>query len=224
MPQKKNKKILIYIFLFLIIGTLNNKNLNPINFMDETKVYVTGLDNKNNLEIKDNLNFLKLYNLFFLDKKKIKDILSSNSLVEKYSVFKKYPSTLNVQITKTIFLAKVKKNSDLFFLGSNGKLTKLTNIEQDIPFIFGDYINKNFFELKDIIDNTSFDYKEIKNLFFFKSGRWDIETNNGILIKLPKNNLKESLELLIDFLSKNHTSSINKIDLRQRNQIIVNGK
>ena len=192
--------------------------------MDETKVYVTGLDNKNNLEIKDNLNFLKLYNLFFLDKKKIKDILSSNSLVEKYSVFKKYPSTLNVQITKTIFLAKVKKNSDLFFLGSNGKLTKLTNIEQDIPFIFGDYINKNFFELKDIIDNTSFDYKEIKNLFFFKSGRWDIETNNGILIKLPKNNLKESLELLIDFLSKNHTSSINKIDLRQRNQIIVNGK
>ena len=49
-------------------------------------------------------------------------------------------------------------------------------------------------------------------------------TNNGILIKLPKNNLKESLELLIDFLSKNHTSSINKIDLRQRNQIIVNGK
>lgn len=224
MPQKKNKKILIYIFLFLIIGTLNNKNLNLINFMDETKVYVTGLDNKNNLEIKDNLNFLKLYNLFFLDKKKIKDILSSNSLVEKYSVFKKYPSTLNVQITKTIFLAKVKKNSDLFFLGSNGKLTKLTNIEQDIPFIFGDYINKNFFELKDIIDNTSFDYKEIKNLFFFKSGRWDIETNNGILIKLPKNNLKESLELLIDFLSKNHTSSINKIDLRQRNQIIVNGK
>lgn len=224
MPQKKNKKILIYIFLFLIIGTLNNKNLNSINFMDETKVYVTGLDNKNNLEIKDNLHFLKLYNLFFLDKKKIKDILSSNSLVEKYSVFKKYPSTLNVQITKTIFLAKVKKNSDLFFLGSNGKLTKLTNIEQDIPFIFGDYINQNFFELKDIIDNTSFDYKEIKNLFFFKSGRWDIETNNGILIKLPKNNLKESLELLIDFLSKNHTSSINKIDLRQRNQIIVNGK
>ena len=224
MPQKKNKKILIYIFLFLIIGTLNNKNLNLINFMDETKVYVTGLDNKNNLEIKDNLNFLKLYNLFFLDKKKIKDILSSNSLVEKYSVFKKYPSTLNVQITKTIFLAKVKKNSDLFFLGSNGKLTKLTNIEQDIPFIFEDYINKNFFELKDIIDNTSSDDKEIKNLFFFKSGRWDIETNNGILIKLPKNNLKESLELLIDFLSKNHTSSINKIDLRQRNQIIVNGK
>jgi cell division protein FtsQ len=224
MPQKKNKKILIYIFLFLIIGTLNNKNLNTINFMDVTKVYFTGLDNKYNLEIKDNLNFLKLYNLFFLDKKKIKDILSSNSLVEKYSVFKKYPSTLNVQITKTIFLAKVKKNSDLFFLGSNGKLTKLTNIEQDIPFIFGDYINKNFFELKDIIDNTSFDYKEIKNLFFFKSGRWDIETNNGILIKLPKNNLKESLELLIDFLSKNHTSSINKIDLRQRNQIIVNGK
>ena len=42
----------------------------------------------------------------------------------------------------------------------------------------------------------------MKNLFFFKSGRWDIETNSGVLIKLPKNNLKEMLDLSFKLLEK----------------------
>ena len=56
----------------------------------------------------------------------------------------------------------------------------------------------NFFELKKIIDNSNFKFKEIKNLFFFPSGRWDIETHNGVLIKLPKNNIKQLIKLSIE--------------------------
>ena len=224
MHQKKSKKVLIYIFLFLIIGTLNNRNLGNMVFMDIIKVAVKGLDEKNNQELKDSLSLLKIDNLFFLNEISIKEILNSNSLVEKYSVFKRYPSTLNIKITKTKFLAKVKKKNDLFFLGSNGKLIKFTNIEQDVPFIFGDFNNKSFFELKDVVDKTNFDYNKIKNLFFFKSGRWDLEMDDGIIIKLPSRNLKDSLELVINFLSKDHQLKINKIDLRQHNQIIINGR
>ena len=224
MHQKKSKKVLIYIFLFLIIGTLNNRNLGNMVFMDIIKVAVKGLDEKNNQELKDSLSLLKIDNLFFLNEISIKEILNSNSLVEKYSVFKRYPSTLNIKITKTKFLAKVKKKNDLFFLGSNGKLIKFTNIEQDVPFIFGDFNNKSFFELKDVVDKTNFDYNKIKNLFFFKSGRWDLEMDDGIIIKLPSRNLKDSLELVINFLSKDRQLKINKIDLRQHNQIIINGR
>jgi len=92
-----------------------------------------------------------------------------------------------------------------------------------VPIIFGNFENKNFFELKKAIDETYFDYNEIKNLFSFKSDRWDIETNSGILIKLPKKNLKQSLKLSINILSKDNQKKINKIDLRQLNQIIING-
>ena len=89
--------------------------------------------------------------------------------------------------------------------------------------IFGNFENKNFFELKKAIDETNFNYNEIKNFFSFQSGRWDIETNSGLLIKLPKNNLKESLKLSINILSKDDQKKIYKIDLRQLNQIIING-
>ena len=224
MPQQKNKKIFIYFFIFLVIGTLNNKNLSNNNFAKVNTISVTGLDEINNLDLHNKLDLLKVKNLFFLNKTEIKKILDSNSLVEQYSVFKKYPATLNVTVDKTKFIAKVKRNSDIFFLGSNGKLIKTDNIKKDVPFIFGNFNKKDFFELKKVIDETNFDYLEIKNLFFFKSGRWDIETKNGLLIKLPKNDLKKKFKLLIKFLSKKDQKKINKIDLRQNNQIIINGK
>ena len=76
--------------------------------------------------------------------------------------------------------------------------------------------------MKNAIDETNFNYNEVKNLFFFKSGRWDIETKNGIVIKLPKEKIKNSLQVFVDILSKDQQISINNVDLRQHNQIIIN--
>ena len=222
MLKQKNKKILLYFFLFLFIGTLNNKNLNNIDFAIIKKINVNGLDPNENLKLLDNLNFLKISNLFFLNNLKVKEVMNSNNLVEKYSVFKNYPSTLNIEIHKTKFLAKLQKDKKNYYLGSNGKLIKATDLRQNLPFIFGDFQNKNFFELKEAIDQTSFSYNEVKKLYFFKSGRWDIETKNGLLIKLPKDNIKKSLELFINFLNENSKIKITEIDLRQHNQIITN--
>ena len=186
MLQKKSKKIFIYLFVFLIIGTINNKDVNKINFTKISKITVSGLDNKNNFELLNSLNYLKVSNLFFIDQHKIKRVVEANNLVEKYSISKKYPSTLDVKINRAIFLAQFQRNNIQFFLGSNGKFIKGENITKNVPYIFGDFKIQNFFELKNAIDETNFNYNEVKNLFFFKSGRWDIETKNGILIKLPK--------------------------------------
>ena len=223
MPQQKSKKIFIYIFLFLIIGTLNNKNLNT-DFLKIKHINVSGLEEKKNKELSNNLDFLKINNLLFLDEIKIRNILNENNLIEKYTIFKKYPSSLNIKIDKTVFLAKVKKDNKIFLFGSNGKFIKKEHKVEDIPFIFGNFDNKNFFELKKVIDESSFEYGVINNLYFFKSGRWDIETKSGLLIKLPVKNLERSFELIIEILDKNDFKTINRIDLRQQNQIIIDGK
>tara|TARA_Y100000389_G_C17419236_1_gene495657 strand:- start:950 stop:1615 length:666 start_codon:yes stop_codon:yes gene_type:complete len=220
MPQQKNKKIIIYFFLFLMIGTLNNKNFNSIHFTKINEITIKGLDEKNNLQLMNDINYMKFDNLFYLNKSKLIEIIDANSLVENFSVFKKYPSTLNIKIDKTNFLAKLKKNGESFILGSNGKLIKLGIMDIDVPFIFGDLEVKNFFEFKKTIDESDLNYNEIKKLFFFKSGRWDIETKNDILIKLPKDGIKEALNFFINFPIKN--KKINMIDLRQKNQIVTN--
>ena len=222
MPQNKSKKILLYFFLFLIIGTLNNKNLNNPNLSKISKINVEGLSEVKNTEVINSLNFLKINNLFFLDKIKVQKTLNSNNLIQKYTVYKKYPSTLNIKIEKTKFLAQIKNDKGSFFLGSNGRLIKTNDLREDIPFIFGNFKIENFLLFKKEIDDSELDFNSIKNLFFFKSGRWDIETESGLLIKLPKENIQQSLELSQKILNKND-KKIKIIDLRQHKQVIING-
>ena len=222
MPQQKSRKILIYIFLFLIIGTLNNKDLTKSNFIKLNTITVSGLKEKNNIDLVNKLNFLKFDNLMFLDKSQIVDIIGSNTLIENFFVFKKYPSTLNIEIQKTEFLAQTKKENKNFFLGSNGKLTRTDNLRSDIPYIFGEFKNKDFFKLKEAVDESNFRYNQIKKLFFYKSGRWDMEMNNGLIIKLPREGVKDSLKLLIIFLDHDKKKNIKEVDLRQNKQIIIN--
>ena len=93
----------------------------------------------------------------------------------------------------------------------------------NLPFIFGDFNIENFFELKKAMHEAKFDFDEVKNLYFFKSGRWDVETKYGLLIRLPKKELKKSLEYLIIFLNTKNLNEIKEIDLRQHEQLIING-
>jgi cell division protein FtsQ len=223
MPRLKNRKIFLYIFLLLFIGTINNKNLDKSLAMNISEIVVTGLEKKDSLDLVNNLKFLEVENLFFLKPNEIKKIVEDNNLVERYKVFKEYPTRLIIEIKKTDFLAQTRRDGNFFFLGSNGAFIKTSTKQKNIPFIFGDFKNSNFFELKRIIDDSTFKFNEIKNLFFFKSGRWDIETSEGLMIRLPKDNLEDAIKLLIDFLDQGN-ENINTIDLRQKNQIVIDEK
>ena len=222
MPLRINKNILIYIFLFIFLGTFNNKNLKKIEFLKLENIEVMGLqeDEKNQL-IKE-LELFKFKNLYFLDKFEIGNILNSNNLINDYSIFKRYPSSIKISINRVDFLAIIQKNGKNYYLGSNGRLISKRKDTKDLPYIFGEFENKDFFRLIEVINNTKFDYNEVKNLFSFNSGRWDIETNSGVIIKLPKNRLKESFDIALKILNRNDFNHLKTIDLRQKNQVIIN--
>ena len=221
MPQQINRKILLYFFLFIILGTFNNKNLNKFEFPKIDQIKISGLESHNNNFLKK-LEILKLNNLFLLNKFKIKELFDTNNLIEEYKVFKKYPSSLEVEIIKTKFLALLNIDGKTFFVGSNGKLIETKDNLKDLPYIFGNLDMNNFLNLKKIIDNSTLEFKEIKNLYFFPSGRWDVELSSGILIKLPNERLKESLDLSLNLLNNEEFVNVKLIDVRQKNQVIAN--
>lgn len=221
MPQKRNIKIFTYILLFLVIGTINNKNINDLNLININEINISGLDKENNLRLIDQLSYLKIKNIFFLDRIEIIKTIDKNNFVQKYSVQKNYPSTIDIKVDQTKIMAQVIKNNEILFLGSNGKLIRNEKLVQDVPSIFGTFDVQNFFDLKKALNESDFSYNQIKNLFFFKSGRWDIETISGVIIKLPPNNLKKKLELVVQILNEDKRKRINQIDLRQKDQIII---
>lgn len=221
MHQYINKKILSYFFLFFILGTFNNKHLNNFEFPKINSIEIYGLLS-DDYNFKKKLEFLKIKNIFLIDELQIKELLNSNNLIQEYKVFKKYPSSLEIEIVETQFLALTVNDGKNFFVGSNGKLIETKDIKKDLPFIFGDFDMNNFLNLKKIIDKSNLEFQEIKNLYFFPSGRWDIEIFSEILIKLPSEKLKESLDISLDILFDEKFSNIKLIDVRQKNQVIVN--
>ena len=222
MHQQTSKKILIYFFLFIIIGTLNNKNFTKIEFLKIDNIHIYGIIIENKKDLIKKLDFFKFQNIFFIDEIRIKEIINSNPFVERFSILKKYPSELEIKINKTKFLAYVQKKDGFFFL------VQIKNwfspMEKLIIFLMylEILIMKNFLLLKDIIDNSDFDYTQIKNLYFFPSKRWDIEMHSGLIIRLPRNKLKESIELSLKMISDDNFRKIKMIDLRQNSQIIIN--
>ena len=223
MLRQKSKKIFLYFFIFLMIGTFNNKNLKENEIFKINKIDLIGLKGDKKTRLVNELNSLGMKNILFLNENKIKKIINTNNEIEQFTIFKKYPSSLDIKIEKTKFLAQIKKDGKNYFLGSNKKLIESSKLSKDIPFIFGDFKVENFFSLKKALDKTNFDYKLIDKLFFFKSGRWDIKLKNGILIKLPNQNIQDSLNLYLKILKNKNLKKINEIDLRQNKQIIING-
>ncbi len=221
MLQQINKKIIFYISLVIILGTFNNKNLKNFNLPKIDIVNVDGIEFKNNEYLKIT-NLIKLNNLLSIQKSQIKEILNSNNLIEKYEVFKRYPSSIEIKIEKTNFLASTNINGKNYLVGSNGKFINTKDYSQNLPFIFGNFQTEKFLEFKNIILQTDFKYNKIKNFYYFPSGRWDIEMISGVLIKLPVTGIKESLNLSIDLLNDIEFSNIKILDIRQKNQIVIN--
>ncbi len=223
MRQQISKKIFIYLFLFIVFGTVNNLNLNKENFPNINTINIKGLKDDEKLIILNGLRFVKFENIFFSNSEKIKEFLNSNNFVENYSVFKKYPSTLEIKIKKTKILANVIKDGLNYQIGSNGKLIKEKNINKNIPSIFGDFNEKKFLKLKKLIDNSPLIFENVEKFYYFNSGRWDLEMKSGILIKLPQKQIKKALDLIDIFLKESKDENIKIIDIRVDNQIIING-
>ena len=152
MHQQISKKIIFYLFLFILLGTVNNFKFSKLYKFKINEIKVYGLNNTQNLKISNQLEFLKFENLLFLDKITLDEIINSNNFVEKYFVFKRYPQTLEIKILKVKNVANIIKDKNIFFIGSNGKLIESNKPNKDIPFVFGKFDNKNFLAFKKKIE------------------------------------------------------------------------
>ncbi len=222
MHQRKSKKLLIYFFLLIIISSTNNISLRNLEFPKVRNIEVSGLDTMENKLVIDQIKNLNLSNIFFINKAEINNLIGSNPLIEKYQIFKNYPSAIKIMIKKTNFIAKINHNNEIFVIGSNGKLIPNNFQGSDLPYIFGKPEIQEFLKFKQIVDQSKFSFDEIESLYFFPSKRWDIKLKNNILLKLPNNLTQEHLNNLYQFLEIQNGENLTTVDARLENKIILN--
>ena len=221
MHQRTSKKIIIYFFLFISLCTVSNIELNKKNFLKIKKINIFGINNIEVSNVKKEINNLNINNIISLNKNEISNVIDSYSIIENYKIFKKYPSTLNIEIIKTNFLAKINYDGKTYIVGSNGRLINEKFNNDQLPYIFGNPETKEFLKLKEKIDLSKFSYDQIKNFYFYPSKRWDLELKDGIRIKLSNLNIVKSLNQSFEFLNLKNLRDIKIIDLRVKNQIII---
>jgi len=219
--DKKNKVIIYLVFLF-ILSTTSGKLLeqNKKFSLKIVNIKVLGSTIVKNLEIQNELNSILYQNILFLEKGEISKIINKHNIIEEYNVKKNYPSTLNIEIKPAKFIAKITNHNNLI-VGSNGKLISDEQNDKILPYIFGEFNSKKFLEFKKDINKSKFNFAEFKIVYFFPSNRWDILTIDDILIKLPENNVPESLNKAYKIISSSEFKDKDTIDLRVKGYLII---
>jgi len=218
----KDKRILIYLFLLILFGSINNKYFTNISFFKIKNTKLVGLNDVEKSNLLTEFEIIKKKNIFFLQKKELIKILNSNDLIESFLINKNYPSDINIIIQKTNFLANINILDENFLIGSNKRLIKSKLSDPNLPTVLGNPSLKDFFLINDEILKSSIKLTDIKKLYFFPSKRWDLELNSGILIKLPMSNPINSLNKYFEIKSLPQFNDIEIFDMRVENQIIVN--
>ena len=217
----KKKSLILYFFFLVALSTTTNKTLYKTeNLFQIDNINITGVPLDNIEGLNDELYKTIKKNIFFLKKEVLKNSISEFNIVEKYSVKKIYPRELNINIKPTKFIAKI-SNKDDVLVGSNGKLISNKDFKKKLPSIFGKFNSNKFLELKIHLERSGFNFDDLKSLIYFSSGRWDILTNDNVLIKLPNKKIYESLYLAKKILNDDNFKKNKFIDLRIPNQIIV---
>ncbi len=218
--DKKNK-IIIYLLLLFILSTTSGKFVENQNSYSSTinQINIEGLSSTINLKIFNQLKNLFYKNILFINKEEIQKVIKKYNIVEEYSIKKIYPSTINISIKPTKFIARLSNDNRL--VGVNGKLIEDKENSEILPYIFGEFNSQIFLKFKKNITKSKFTFTKFKTLYFFPSNRWDILTYDDILIKLPQDNISKSLNLAYKIINSNNLQNINFIDLRVNNHLII---
>jgi cell division septal protein FtsQ len=227
-PQQKDKKsklVYIYLLLFILITSVNNKNFNNKKLFSNNLIFeVNGLSNVDNQTLKKDLINTNTENIFKLDKNKLSNKINENNLVSTFLAKKNYPNKIDIDINKAKYFGKIYLKEQLYIIGSNGKLINYNvDSEKDLPYFYGNFKREEFLKFLNIIFKVGLETKDISSFYLFPSGRWDIKFKDGLLLKLPKNDLIDILSKAL-LLKKNQNFNNSKIiDLRIKKRIISNG-
>jgi len=226
MLQSISKKRIYFYFLILLLlsSTFNFniitkfKKLNLVNHIN-----IEGLNEKEKNVLEKNLEIFINKNIFLISREEVGKIIKNNSFLDNYNIIKILPSELLVKVNKTEFIGQTLIDGEKFYIGKNGRLTKIILVEKEynLPQVFGSFEVNEFLKLQEILNNNDFNLSKITRYHHYKSNRWDIKKSDDTVLMLPSENIEKSLKNYRSLLKTNKITKGQLIDLRIKNKIIL---
>jgi len=226
--MKKFYKIFLLIISLVFLTTFNpnkfEKSLEKNNdFLKIKKIIILNnyLIKKENITLK--LNPLYGKSMILIKRKDIEESLENVNFLEKIEVKKKYPNTIIVKIFETKPVGIFFKDKVEYLLDSSGNMIPIENNREfaELPNIIGKGAENNIINFLNELKQNKFPINNIKNFFYFKIGRWDVELLDNRTIKFPDNVDSSKIIKTIELLSRKDFENYKIIDLRIDGKIIV---
>ena len=225
------KKFYRIIILLVTLTFLTTYSPNEFNVFPKKKNFFFKIQNikvvNNNLidasEIIEQLTEIYEKNILFIERDDIERPLKSIGFLEKIEVKKKYPNTIIINVYETKPVAILFKENSKYLLDSSSNLIPFNESIpfDDLPSIFGKGAEKDFINFFNQLGNNNFSTKQVKNFYYFKIGRWDLELLNNRIIKFPISKVPEAIQQSVELLARKDFGNYNIIDLRIHGKIVV---
>ena len=159
-------------------------------------------------------------NLIGLNFNSIKEIVESSEWVKRASIKKVLPSTLKINVTENDPYAIYFQEGKSFLIDLDGSIIteiNLDNYEDDLLFVRGENSPEL---LEQLIRDISIAFpnltQTLEEVEFIEKRRWNLKLNNKLLVKLPDENIQQSLKNLKQLFEEQEVmeSNIIEIDLR----------
>ena len=226
--MKKFYKIFLLIISLVFLTTYSpnkfEKSLEKNNdFFRIKKIIIINnyLIKKENIISKLNLLYSK--NIILIKRKDIEESLENVNFLKKIEVKKKYPDTIIVKIFETKPVGIFFKDEAEYLLDSSGNMIPMENNKEfaELPNIIGKGAENNIINFLNRLKKNKFPINSIKNFFYFKIGRWDVELLDNRTIKFPDDVDNNIIKKTIELLSRKNFENYKIIDLRIDGKIIV---
>lgn len=214
-------RVLIALTLLTLLSTISLNQKIVLSKFKLNKIEIENTFLLKEKEIQKILSPIKGKNLIFLSYSEIKRELQKNDFIESFSIKKKFPDTIKIKIIEKKPIAILLNKKNKFYISDKIDLIKFKDIKKfdNLPYVLG---NKDEFKILYInLKKIKFPLNSIQKFILYDSKRWDLETKDKKIIKLPKKNYNKSLENFLNLKNKNNFKKYIVFDYRIENQLIL---
>ena len=155
--------------------------------------------------------------LYLISVRDIRERLLKLDKIKDVSINVNYSGTIKIIIfERKPFAIWWNKKAPWLIDDEGNKILKIKDLEvyKDLIIIFGQNFDNKLKKFLDLLRPFSL-YKKVKSLHYIGNRRWDVYTEDNIVIKLPENNVDNAIKKLEKILKNlKYKDKVDIIDLR----------
>ena len=226
----------IFVFFIVYINFNNFKNYSFIliqqysNKFDNNllKIEITDLNYINEKEILKYFDHFVGKSIFLLPIKKTTDDILAIKWIKKISIKSDYKNTIKIFLEEEVPLGVYYNNNQEILFSNNLKILEIIDTKKKFSELLKFYGKNSIYNSKILLLDLEDSFIDsIESATFIENRRWNLKLDNKIMLKLPKDRVKEAIikyRMIYKNFSNKVLKDIKSIDLRILNQAIIKYK